>query len=69
MCSKKTQTMEMVNNDLTKFSIYNVMSKKWIDADLISSVFDILKDSCDSWNSLQDRGFGVLVYMILKSSD
>ena len=28
MCSKKTQTMEMVKNELKKFSNYNVMSKK-----------------------------------------
>ena len=31
MCSKKSQTMEMVNNDLTKFSNYIVMSKKIIN--------------------------------------
>jgi hypothetical protein len=61
LSNKQIQTIEIVKNALINYSSYK--TKQEINPDLISNVFDILKDSCET---LQDRSFGVIVYIILK---
>ena len=57
-----TNCCNHVSHNETKFI-------QWLNDDLISDAFDVLKDSCDSWNSTQDRTFSVIIYMILKSAN
>jgi hypothetical protein len=50
-------------------SDYELKIKKYICLNNICHHYDILKDSCPNWNSIQDRVFSVIVYMLLKSFD
>jgi hypothetical protein len=61
-----TQTSKLV--DPMK-SDYELKIKKDVCLSNICHLYDILKDSCPNWNSIQDRVFSVIVYMLLKSFD
>ena len=76
-CSQGTQTDFKPRNKIvqTNFDISDISSNynseicSKINIDIIADVVDVLRDSCSNWNSMQERIFSVILYMLLRNLD